>query len=170
MGIAVREVSIQLQKNARKLRKFAERLEKIAGKLRCCNHHINLQHTLDTAFAAGDAVQIRTAYTNMGLSHHARKWYDRAVECFEEQVLFITDKPEGEACNDAELEALCFAYGLLSQLYGGLVQTEQATASNRRCKEVQIDACLQGLDESLGPTGPEGGHQGKGNVPSFTSL
>ena len=131
--------------------------------------HINLQDTLDTAFATGDAVQIRTAYTNMGLSHYARKRYDRALECFEEQVLFITDKPQGEAYDDSELEALCFAYGLLSQLYGELGQTEQAGAYNRRCKEVQIDACLQGLDESLG-TGPEGGHQGKGKVPSFTAL
>ena len=104
---------------------------------------------LETAIASKDTNEICVTYTNIGLSHYARKRYDCAINCFEKQVAFITQQNPNVEYDDQELEALCFAYRLLSQLYDEIGQNQQAILYYRKCKEVEIDACLQGCLQGL---------------------
>eukprot|EP00667_Euglena_gracilis_P014230 EG_transcript_14719 len=126
---------------------------------------IGLQQALERAHGAAE---VRAAYTNVGLSHYARKRYDSAIHCFEEQVLYLQrTKPAGDF-DDKELEVLGFAYRLLSQLYAELGEADQAAAYHQRCKVVEIDTCLYGLLAK--PQGAEVATTPEGKVPSLTAL
>eukprot|EP00668_Euglena_longa_P029624 GGOE01036983.1.p1 GENE.GGOE01036983.1~~GGOE01036983.1.p1 ORF type:complete len:361 (-),score=91.35 GGOE01036983.1:164-1246(-) len=130
--------------------------------------HITLREVVDNTLDSHDSSAVCAAYTNLGLSHYARKRYDDAIESFEEQILFLTHRHPNGDFNDDEREVLCFAYRLLAQLYAELGQREQALAYSRRCKEVEIDVSLQAL-VGHGGDGP-GTEAQTGTVPSFSAL
>eukprot|EP00668_Euglena_longa_P035206 GGOE01045221.1.p1 GENE.GGOE01045221.1~~GGOE01045221.1.p1 ORF type:complete len:333 (-),score=113.30 GGOE01045221.1:469-1467(-) len=125
---------------------------------------IGLEEALEKAHGPAE---IRAAYTNVGLSHYARKRYDSAIQCFEAQILYLQrTKPEGDF-DAKELEVLGFAYRLLSQLCTELGETDRAAAYHLRCKVVEIDSCLYGLARLHGA---ESIALPTGKVPSLTAL
>ena len=99
---------------------------------------VALEHALE---AGGDG-QIRTAYTNLGLSNYAHKRYADAVICFEENILFITGRKAMHLLEENELTSLSFAYRLLALLYGEQGDQESAAAYNEKCADLEMDICL----------------------------
>ena len=72
---------------------------------------------LENALEADDDAQIRTAYTNLGLANYAHKRFAEAVDCFEDQIQFITSRKPLHLLKEGELTSLSFAYRLLALLY-----------------------------------------------------